>query len=137
MASPTVETHVPLGQPSEHEEASIVNWEIYWIHVMEHPWKVADDPHVRSTQETTGYVIEGTDGPLGHVADFLIDDEVWAIRYLAIDTATGGQASACLRAPTRIETVDGLNRTLHLGLSRRLHRTQSRVQGLHVPSRAR
>jgi hypothetical protein len=30
--------------------------------------------------------IQAADGEIGHVEDFIIDDETWAIRYLAIDT---------------------------------------------------
>ena len=44
------------------------------------------DVHLRSAQEVTGYGIEARDGHLGHVDDFLIDDETWKIRYLAVDT---------------------------------------------------
>ncbi len=116
--SPNVETHVPLGLPTRREEATIVGWEIYWIHVMDHPWQVADDPHLRSTQETAGYHIERTDGSLGHVADFLIDDETWMIRYLAIDTRNWWPGKRVLVAPSRVQTIDGHNRALHLGLSR-------------------
>jgi uncharacterized protein YrrD len=42
--------------------------------------------HLRSAREVTGYGIAARDGHLGHVADFLIDDETWKIRYLAVDT---------------------------------------------------
>ena len=44
------------------------------------------DVHLRSTREVTGYGIAARDGHLGHVEDFLIDDETWKIRYLAVDT---------------------------------------------------
>ena len=44
------------------------------------------DVHLRSAQEVTGYGITARDGHLGHVEDFLIDDETWKIRYLAVDT---------------------------------------------------
>ncbi|MGH7927671.1 MAG: PRC-barrel domain-containing protein, partial [Candidatus Binatia bacterium] len=45
-----------------------------------------DDVHLRSTKEVTNYHIEASDGDIGHVKDFLIDDESWTIRYLVIDT---------------------------------------------------
>ena len=117
IESPNVETHIPLGQPTK-EEATIVDWEIYWIHVEDHPWQVSDDPHLRSTLETAGYHIQGRDGPLGHVADFLIDDQAWTIRYLAVDTRNWWPGKLVLVAPSWIENIDGHNRTLHLGLSR-------------------
>src|ERR671933_687187 len=33
-----------------------------------------------------GYAIEATDGLIGHVHDFLFDDERWTIRWLVLDT---------------------------------------------------
>jgi sporulation protein YlmC with PRC-barrel domain len=51
-----------------------------------HPGEKAWDPHLRSTHDVSGYHIQATDGEIGHVEDFIIDDETWAIRYLIIDT---------------------------------------------------
>ena len=44
------------------------------------------DCHLRSSREVTGYNIAATDGNVGHVDDFIVDDETWCIRYLAVDT---------------------------------------------------
>lgn len=44
-----------------------------------------DDPHLRSTGEVAGYALQATDGRLGHVVDFLVEEESWAIRYLIVD----------------------------------------------------
>ncbi len=43
------------------------------------------DPHLRSAREVHGYHLHATDGELGHVEDFLVDDAAWAIRYLVVD----------------------------------------------------
>jgi len=40
-----------------------------------------------------GHHIQARDGEIGHVEDFIIDDETWAIRYLIVDTRTGGRES--------------------------------------------
>ena len=45
-----------------------------------------DDPNLRSTREITGYGIHASDGHIGHVEDFLIDENSWNIRYLIVDT---------------------------------------------------
>ncbi len=39
-----------------------------------------------SANEVIGYFIEATDGEIGHVEDFVLEDETWAIRYMVIDT---------------------------------------------------
>jgi hypothetical protein len=52
------------------------------------------DPHLRSCREVTGYHIEARDGSIGHIDDFLLDPDSWAVRYLRIDTSNfiGGDA---------------------------------------------
>jgi sporulation protein YlmC with PRC-barrel domain len=42
---------------------------------------------LRSTQAVSGYNIYATDGEIGHVEDFIIDDRTWTIRYLIINTS--------------------------------------------------
>ena len=44
------------------------------------------DSHLRSTHAVTGYHLWARDGEIGHVEDFVIDDETWAIRYLIVAT---------------------------------------------------
>ena len=44
------------------------------------------DPHLRSVDEVTGYHIHATDGEVGHIEDFVVDDETWLMRYVVIDT---------------------------------------------------
>lgn len=51
--------------------------------------KVADSPHLISTDGITGYSIKATDGEIGTIEDFIIDDEKWVIRFLVINTGDG------------------------------------------------
>jgi uncharacterized protein YrrD len=43
------------------------------------------DINLRSARDVTGHKIQATDGQLGHVEDFVIDEQSWAIRYLLVD----------------------------------------------------
>jgi len=63
------------------------------------------DPHLRSTYDVTGHHIQATDGAIGHVEDFVIDDETWAIRYLIIDTENWWPGKKVLISPLWIERV--------------------------------
>jgi len=63
------------------------------------------DPHLRSTHNVTGYYVQGIDDTIGHVDDFIIDDETWEIRYLIIDTQNWLQGKRILLAPQWIESV--------------------------------
>ncbi len=33
-----------------------------------------------------GYDIEASDGNIGHVEDFILEDKTWALRYVVVDT---------------------------------------------------
>ncbi|MDQ2863962.1 MAG: PRC-barrel domain-containing protein [Bacteroidota bacterium] len=48
--------------------------------------KEINDVHLRSTERITGYHIHTTDDEIGHVTDFVIDDETLQILYFVIDT---------------------------------------------------
>jgi hypothetical protein len=63
------------------------------------------DPHLRSTHDVSGHYIQATDGEIGHVEDFIIDDETWAIRYLIVDTRNWLPGKKVLIAPQWIDRV--------------------------------
>jgi uncharacterized protein YrrD len=67
--------------------------------------EAAWDPHLRSTREVTGYHVHANDGEIGHVEDFVIDDETWAIRYLVIDTRNWWPGKRVVVSPRWIERV--------------------------------
>ncbi len=43
-------------------------------------------PGLRSTDYVKGSRVHATDGEIGHISDFIIDDKTWEIRYLVIYT---------------------------------------------------
>ena len=63
------------------------------------------DSHLRSTREVSGYHIQALDGEIGHVEDFIIDDETWAIRYLIVETRNWWPGNKVLISPQWIERV--------------------------------
>ncbi|MCY7305279.1 MAG: PRC-barrel domain containing protein, partial [Rhodoferax sp.] len=77
-----------------------------------------DDPHLRSCNAVKGYHIEATDGEIGHVAGYLIDDETWAVRYLIVDTSNWWVGHQMLIAPQWITGVHWSNETVSVNLSR-------------------
>jgi len=44
------------------------------------------DSYLRSSQEVMGYHIDASDGEIGHLDGFIVDDETWAIRYIEVAT---------------------------------------------------
>ncbi len=63
------------------------------------------DPHLRSYREVTGYHIEARDGEIGHISDFLIDEQSWRIHYLIADTRNWLPGKKVLLSPAWIDSV--------------------------------
>jgi len=64
-----------------------------------------DNPHLRSTQEVTGYDIHATDGDIGEVEDFIIDDTTWKIYFLVVETGNWFSGKKVLISPQWIKDV--------------------------------
>lgn len=78
----------------------------------------AADSHLRSCKAVTGHHIEATDGEIGHVEDFLLDDETWAIRYLVVDTSNWWLGHKVLIAPRWITAVRWLDGIVSVNVTR-------------------
>jgi hypothetical protein len=75
------------------------------------------DPHLRSTYDVSGHHLQTLDGELGHVVDFIIDDETWAIRYLIVDTHNWWPGKKVLVSPQWIERISWGERKVFVNLS--------------------
>jgi len=139
---PLLASHQPVSRQYEAQYFGYFNWPTYWngpyswgmIPPMdtrsryleiaknahnnenvrhENAW----DPNLRSTSDVTGHVIQAQDGEIGHVEDFIIDDETWAIRYLVVDTRKWWSGKSVLIAPQWIERVSWKESKVFLNLS--------------------
>jgi len=106
--SPAIEEHKPVSRRYEEEYYRHYGWPYYWqgdalwgmsgFPILEQattqlPMEQAlvtanygegDDAHLRSTKAVKGYHLQARDGIIGHVYDFLMDPQSWAIRQLVI-----------------------------------------------------
>jgi hypothetical protein len=78
------------------------------------PW----DPHLRSTRDVTDHHVEASDGEIGHVEDFIIDDETWTIRYLVVGTRNWWPGKKVLVSPRWIDRVSWTDSKVFTALSR-------------------
>jgi sporulation protein YlmC with PRC-barrel domain len=103
-SSPSVDLSKPVSRQYEHACSQYYGWPFYWgfgdtqgmaaYPTAQSTMKPEDkitaaahrDPHLRSAKEVAGYHVHGSDGKIGHVMDFIVDDETWTIGYLVIDT---------------------------------------------------
>jgi hypothetical protein len=76
------------------------------------------NPHLRSAETTLGYHLEATDGTIGHIEEFLVDERSWQIRYLVIDTRNWLPGRKVVVAPAWIESTDWVRRRLVVNLTR-------------------
>ena len=76
------------------------------------------DLHLRSTGDATGHHIQALNGEVGHVEDFVIDDETWAIRYIVVDTHNWWPGKKVLVATQWIERVSWGERKVFVNLNR-------------------
>jgi sporulation protein YlmC with PRC-barrel domain len=90
--------------------------------VQQKPDVGANDPdalHLLSSTELVGYSLEAPDGEIGHVEDFLVDDESWAIADMVVDTRNwfpGGKR--VLVPPTAVAAIDRPAKKVRVRLTR-------------------
>lgn len=101
--SPPIATEQPVSRQHEEEFHRYYGYPGYWLSPgaiafggappaiapvppppVEQPPEPRGDPHLRSTGEVGGYAIHASDGDIGKVDDFIVDDCGWAIRYLVV-----------------------------------------------------
>ena len=81
------------------------------------------DPHLRSVTAVLGYHIQATDGPIGHVENFLVDDATWGIRYLIIDTNNWWSGQHVLMSPHAVRDISWSDHDVTLDATRDKIRT--------------
>jgi uncharacterized protein YrrD len=118
MRSPRAETDLPVARRKNQESARMLVWEAYWAGIPDVPAEARGDPHLRSTKVLVGLHIHCADGSLGHVDDFIIDDEAWRIRYLVVETRNWWPGKRVLVELNWIESIRWEDGQIYLALSR-------------------
>jgi hypothetical protein len=77
-----------------------------------------NDPHLRSVEAVTGYHIHASDGEIGHLSDFLIEDADWSIHYLVVDTRNWWPGNKVLISPRSVRGVDWQDNQVNLDVDR-------------------
>src|SRR5579885_3061322 len=133
--SPAIAADQPVSRHFEWDYYSYYGWPGYWGGSYawgETPYPTpglahwseemrltgGNDPHLRSMKEVSGYNAEALDGEIGHIDDFLIDDETRTIRYLAIDTRNWWPGKKVLVSPEWIQRVSWAEARVFINLNR-------------------
>lgn len=133
--SPDIDTDKPVSRQQEEMLSSYYPWGIYWGNEPEEhgagifgmmpselyeseigePQNInyeslqSGDRHLRSTGEVKGYTIHATDGEIGKVVDYIVDDRNWRINFLVVDTGNWLNSRKVLLSTKRITQVNWEN----------------------------
>lgn len=135
--APGLEEGLPVSRQHEIEFFKHYDWPAYWGGA--YPWggtmnpmalyndkemgadiPPSDEPgdkDLRSMNEVLGYGVETTDGQLGHVEDFLLDDDNWVIRYLIIDTRNWLPGKKVIVSPNWMEDIQWPEEKIQVGMT--------------------
>jgi hypothetical protein len=87
------------------------------------------------SQDVLGTHLHATDGDIGHVEDFLVEDETWSLRYLIVDTSNWWIGKQVLISPDWIDRFDWPAGKLHIGLDRASVKGAPEYDGTTPPNR--
>jgi hypothetical protein len=139
--SPSVDVDKPVSRQHERDYYRYYNYPSYWGYTSVwgmgyHPgllaaggWKEPPenahsqsplgDVHLRSAREVCGgYKLQGSDETIGYVADFIVDDETWEIRYLVADVGHWWFGKKVLVSPHWARRISWDERKVYLDLTR-------------------
>jgi len=139
--SPDIDTHKPVSRQHEAEYYGYYGYPFYWggpylwgpvfypsglavstgasiAATPESILRESPDSHLRSAEAVTGYDIEASDGEIGHVDGFVVDDEDWAIRYIEVATRNWWPGKKVLISPEWIARVSWTDFRVHTGVTR-------------------
>lgn len=118
-SGPSIDTNKPVTREQERAFHRHYNFAPYWSDQAKS--QLADsmeDVHLRSAEEVVGFQIQGTDDTIGHVDDFIVDDESWQVRYLVVNTRKWWFGKKVLVAPQWASRVGWQDGTVYVDLPR-------------------
>ncbi len=72
---------------------------------------------LHKTSRLRGFHLIAADGEIGHVDDFLVDEN-WAVRYLVVDTSNWIGGKSVLISPEALDKVDSPAKEIRVRLKR-------------------
>ena len=145
---PPVSSEQPVSRHYEQEYHRYYGWDPYWegdplfgpmpgvpLAPADIEPEEPENPHLRSSNEVTGYVIHAADSEFGHVEDFLLDDQGWSVRYLEIDTRNWLPGKKVLIAPAWIKQIDWSKSEVEVNMASDVIKTAPAYDATRVISR--
>ena len=150
--SPEIDSHQTVSRRHELEQLRYYGYPGYWdcdavwamsavplTPPMEELMTPAETPspedrRLRSCSHVKGYAIHATDGAIGHVADFVFDDDSWTIRELTVDTRNWWPGGKKVLVGTGcIDSIDWAERAVYVNQTReQIRACPEHAQGYEV-----
>ncbi|HPS31354.1 MAG TPA: PRC-barrel domain-containing protein [bacterium] len=135
--SPLLSSDKPVSKQFEENYYKYYGWPVYWggpymwghfenINHDREQWVEPQektkvwDPHLRSTHDVTGHAIQASDGEIGHVDDFILDEKTWAIRYIVVDTTGWLSGKKVLISPHWIDRISWEESKVFINLTKEM-----------------
>lgn len=135
--SPEIDFDQPVSRQNERALFSYFGWTPYWapqdvivgahLNPVEAQKEVelshekseeeGEDPHLRSIHEVTNYHIVAKDGAIGHIEDFIADDDDWSVRYFVVDTRNWLPGKKVILAAEWILKTDWMSNTVSVDMT--------------------
>jgi uncharacterized protein YrrD len=139
--SPSIELHKPVSRQYEEEYYRYYGWPCYWqgdglwgmsgfpiaplptqpllskLPAARGPQSERADAHLRSAQAVSGYHIKANDGTIGHICDFMMDAQSWAIRQLVAKTGHRFSGKEVLISTKNVDRISYDDSTVLINLS--------------------
>lgn len=145
--SPSIERDAPVSRQMEADIYGYYGWTPYWTAGYAYPGYIPapgaapgavpataagyprpgeggapgepeGDPHLRSVSEVTGYYVRATDEDIGHIEEFLIEEDSWVLRYLVVDTKNWWPGKLVLVSPQWVVDVRWNEQQVAIDLTR-------------------
>jgi len=135
--SPSYEEALPVSIQREIDFYKHFGWPFYWTGA--HLWGLSPYPtdlydkklsneqhenaksrksHLRSIEEVTGYHVQALDDKVGHVEDFLVEDQTWSIKYIIVDTKNWLPGKKVIVSPEWIDSIKWVDGKINIDLTK-------------------
>ena len=128
---PDVDSKKPVSRQQEIAMREYFGWPAYWDTVVdkvfppnlipagrEFPVHTEEDNHLRSWEDVIGYEVWASDGVVGCLESFVVDDAVWHIGYLDVKTGEGLESRSVLVPTSWVKSISWADHHVNLQGSR-------------------
>jgi hypothetical protein len=136
--SPSIATHEPVSLQFEENYYRSYGWPAYWQGgqmwgMSGYPLVAAPlpqdlgtrramepraDRNLQSAKAVTGYSVEATDGMVGHLGGFIVDDRSWAVSNLVVETGHWFSGRDVMILPQMVERFSPAESKMYVNLTK-------------------